>query len=158
MECGSRVLHLWRWICQQWPMVEQGILWIIKNGIEVRLWQDSWVSEMGALSDLALVNLSDHEYFQTMNDYVTLSEWNWPLLAQVLPSSVCSKIVSIGHPNDGSEDFPIWQHFTDGIFSIKSAYDMLFQLLDRDVPDAPFTSLWKVRTPPRINTFLCVEN
>lgn len=153
MTCGSRVSHLWRGICQYWPMVDQGILWIIKNGTGVRFWQDQWVPGIGPLGDIATVHLSEHDIRQSVSDYATQEGWNWQQLSNILPQHVCQKIASIRAPSNGPDDFPVWHFSADGMFSIKYAYDMLSQ--DDSAPsDALFTALWKVRTPPRINTFL----
>lgn len=64
------------------------------------------------------------------------------------------RIASIGPPPDGAEDFHIWQHSTDGIFMIKSAYNVLLTDQVREASDFTFNAVWKVRTSPQINTFL----
>lgn len=64
------------------------------------------------------------------------------------------KIASIKAPCPGVDDFPVWKHTSDGFFSIQSAYLHLFKELNRDPPDFPFCIIWKLQTPPRVNTFL----
>lgn len=76
MKCGARVSHLWRGIFQQWQYVEQGILWIVKNGNDVRFWQDCWVPEMGSLSDHALLATSEHDYHLSIKDFSAAGSWN----------------------------------------------------------------------------------
>lgn len=40
MKCATHVSHLWRGICNQWPLVDLGILWVIKSGKGVQFWHD----------------------------------------------------------------------------------------------------------------------
>lgn len=115
---------------------------------------DSWVPEIGVLLDHALGAVTDLDSHQTVNAYADCEGWSWPLLKKVLPPYVCSKIAGLRHPVDGAEDFPIWAHSADGLFSIQSAHDLLFFANNHDAPEALFNAIWKVRTPPRINTFL----
>lgn len=154
VKCGSKVSHVWRGFCQQWPLVEQSLLWIVKNGHGVWFWQDSWVPEVGPLSDHALVELSDYDWHQSVFAYAENGAWNWPLIISVLLAHVCSKIASIHAPLGDAADFPIWKHSADGVFSVKTAYDLLFQMSNDAAPDTVFELLWKVRTPQHINTFL----
>lgn len=155
MECGSRVSHLWRGIFQHWPKVEQGILWVIKNGSSVRFWQDRTNGSLGS-AFLVIMQLGMYLSMNISNLFLfmqTPDGWNWQQIQQVLPPAVCSKIACICAPSNGLDDFPGWQFSVDGLFTIKSAYDLLSQASKYAPPEAIFKALWKVRIPPRIDTF-----
>lgn len=154
IKCSSRASHHWRGICQLWPFVENGILWIIKSGHDVRFWDDPWVPDLGVLSDHALLPIPEMERNLTVMHFFEHGLWNWPLLCQVLPIIVCHKIASICLPDGSLEDFPIWKCANDGIFSLRSAFEVLFDTSVRSTPEFDFPAVWKLRTPQRINTFL----
>lgn len=62
--------------------------------------------------------------------------------------AVCSIIARIQHPMFGPEDVPIWVHSADGHFSIRSAYEVLFEDMDGSLAAAfPFDIIWKLRSP-----------
>lgn len=85
--------------------------------------------------------------------YSNNSDWDWSVLHQ-LPPSVCQVIASIHPPSAGHDDYPFWVHSADWIFSIKSAYGVLAHDLENGSSDFPFDLIWKIRTPPRVNTFI----
>lgn len=132
----------------------KGIFGIVKNGHGVHFWQDFWVPEVGALSDHSLMVLTYMDRRLSVKDYSVNGDWNWPLLYTVLPLPICAKLASIRVPSGDMEDYPVWFFAADGNFSIKFACEVLH---DIEVPvpaEFNFQSIWKLKTPPQINTFL----
>lgn len=60
----------------------------------------------------------------------------------------------VSAPDGDLDDVLIWKATADGLFSIRTTYDVLSKHTDDEPADVNFTALWKLRTPPRINTFL----
>lgn len=80
--------------------------------------------------------------------------WDWSVLNEFLPPDICRKIAGLKPPSSIQDDFPIWNHSCDGFFTIKSAYDTLYQELETDPPNFPFHFIWKLPLPPRVKTFI----
>lgn len=115
---------------------------------------DSWVPGGGTLGDHALTPIRLLDWNLFVHNFTVQDDWDWSTLRQLLPADICTRIASIKPPCPGADDFPIWQHSNDGYFSIKSAYLHLFNDLNGDPPHFPFRLIWKLKTPPRVNTFL----
>lgn len=64
------------------------------------------------------------------------------------------KIAGIKPPSPGHDDFPIWTHSKDGFFSIKSAYQFLYQDVMGEPPSFPFDLVWKWKGLTRYQAFL----
>lgn len=96
------------------------------------------------LGDNAIVDLSDlsdYEFRSSIFAYVVNDGWNWQLQRHVLSPHICAKIAGTRAPSASSDDFSVWHFSTDGVFSIKLAYEMLFKESDSSLPNALFTTL-----------------
>lgn len=139
VKLSSQVSHLWQGICHQWSYVEKGILWVVKCGHGVRFWLDPWVPEMGILSNHALVDISDNARNYYVSAYSENGGWNWAVLQ--LPSHVCSKIASLQPPEESLDDYPIWRFAADGVFSLRSAFEVLYDDSISETPTFNFTAI-----------------
>lgn len=58
--------------------------------------------------------------------YVLNDDWKWEIIEQYVPSNVCDKIQGLRIPVDlDSVDFPSWTLCSDGMFTLKSAYQII---------------------------------
>lgn len=119
----------------------------------MRFWQDPWVDDVGPLSDQAIV-VPEEAWNFFVSAYADDNGWRWDLLQQLFLVHICKKIASIKPPRAGSDDFPLWEHSSDGYFSIKSAYNFFFKDLNEEPPSFPFDVVWKWLGPPRIQALL----
>lgn len=115
---------------------------------------DSWVPGLWPLSDHAVLHINDRDLLNPVEAFSCDGDWNWGMLYQLLPPSICTKIACIRPPSPGAEDYPVLAHLADGDFSIKSDVNVMAGDLVCASADFPFTLVWKLRAPPRVNTFL----
>lgn len=107
------------------------------------------------LSDHSLGPLSNFDLNRPVAAFAVQGAWDWASLNQSLHENVCNIIASIRAPSPGSEDLPVRLHSADGLFSIKSTYSLLHDgELVHPNSDFPFGLIWKLRTPPSVNTFV----
>lgn len=45
--------NFWRGLCKNWEKFQKHIIWKLGNGESIRLWEDSWMPQLGNLKDLA---------------------------------------------------------------------------------------------------------
>lgn len=93
----------------------------------VRFWQDPWVPGMGSLSNCSLIDIQGLDWHNTVAAFSDQGHWNWPLLQQCLPPTVCTVIAQIRPLSAGPDDYPVWSHSTDGSFS--SNQHMMFSFM-----------------------------
>lgn len=55
----------------------------------------------------------------------------------------------------GEDDFPCWNHTSNGLFSLSSAYQILSEDNEKEFShDVLFKLIWRWRGPQRVRTFL----
>lgn len=153
VRCGSKASHIWRGISNAWNLVEQNISWVIRNGQNIKFWQHPWVPGLGPLSEHASA-IAKHAWNFSVSAYGSEEGWNWDSLQSLLPNHICQKIASLKPPSGNLEDFPIWNHSSDGFFSIKSGYQHLYQDISTGSPNFPYEKVWKWQGPSRIQALL----
>lgn len=90
-----------------------------------------------------------------MSCYATDCGWNWSRFQHLVPANICSKLAAIKAPLSNDLDFPCWKLVSDGLFSIKSAYEALRVHHQEAAASADlFELIWNWTGPPRIKSFL----
>lgn len=127
MKLGSRPSHLWRGMIQSWPYIEQDPSWVVRDGQDVRFWQDSWVPNFGPLKDHVVSDIPHYARNFLVSSHCSSCGWSWDGFSGFLPEAICQKIAGIRPPPQGCFDFPIWVFSSDRFFSIKSMYVFLYE-------------------------------
>uniref|UniRef100_A0A2N9H5H6 CCHC-type domain-containing protein n=1 Tax=Fagus sylvatica TaxID=28930 RepID=A0A2N9H5H6_FAGSY len=155
--------YLWRSICDSIVVLKAGLRWRVGNGETIKIWRDKWlpcpttysvISPRQALKENATVDsLIDRDTMQ----------WRSELLDRVFLPRDAEVIRAIPLSARQPRDCLIWAGTKKGIFTVKSAYDML--LSQAQVSEAstssPFSgenhlwsSIWSASVPPKIITFM----
>lgn len=136
VKCGSKASHIWRGMTKVWSLVEQSISWVVRDGYNVRFWQECQVPGIGPLHE-HFTEISEVDWNLPIAAYTSANGWRWEILENILPRHICNKIVSVNYPKPGHDDFPIWSHTSYGFFSIKYAYQFLYKDINHDPPEFP---------------------
>uniref|UniRef100_A0A2N9H4P0 Reverse transcriptase zinc-binding domain-containing protein n=1 Tax=Fagus sylvatica TaxID=28930 RepID=A0A2N9H4P0_FAGSY len=161
--------YIWRSICGSMVVLKDGLKSRVGNGEKIKIWSDKWlpcpttykvISPMTKLEDFATVDMLIHR--DTM-------QWKRELIDQVFcprDAEIILEIsLSIRHPNDRL----IWTGTKRGIFTVKSAYQMLrSQAQETEASTSSslsmenhlWSSLWSASVPPKVRTYMwraCID-
>lgn len=152
--------NFWRGFVNVKDQFHDGLIWRVGNGEHVRFWRDRWISGIDSLENYVNVSLSRDEREARVAAFVCDNgNWNTQRFCHFLPDDITSKIISMQPPShNASPDCLAWRHSTDGMFSVKSAYDALLNH-DSHYPKDPLWKLvWRWDGPPKIKSFLWLCN
>ncbi|GLU17744.1 hypothetical protein SLE2022_341000 [Rubroshorea leprosula] len=156
MEAGSMVgaSFIWRGIVKCRSVLQQGVHWRIGSGEKICFWQDAWVGDAPLISSSneppALPSLLVLETINSDRD------WNLELLHELVPAKIVEKIRAIPlSRNSQLEDGVFWANSMDGLFTVKSAYQLLqaprnFAYHSTD----SWNWIWKLHCAERIRLFV----
>ncbi|GKV18865.1 hypothetical protein SLEP1_g29190 [Rubroshorea leprosula] len=156
MEAGNMVgaSFIWRGIVKCRSVLQQGVRWRIGSGEKVCFWQDAWVGDAPLISSSnephALPSLLVSETINPDRD------WNLELLHELVPAEIVEKIRAIPlSRNSQLEDGDFWASSMDGLFTVKSAYQLLqaprnFAYHSTD----SWNWIWKLHCAERIRLFV----
>ena len=116
-------------------------------------WNDSW-STLGPLRNIIHGPLSPEASKLKFKDVVDCTgTWNWDIMQMALPNEIMGVLKAMPIPlTTRMEDKLAWRYSPRGGFELKSAY----LLTTEPRGDPPFKGkwIWKLKTLPRIQTFV----
>ncbi|KAL9451429.1 hypothetical protein AB3S75_013068 [Citrus x aurantiifolia] len=110
-----------------WEKTRVGMRRNIGDGEKVRFWWDCWVTTSNPLADFVTQPIPNTLLSKRVADFVDeTGNWNWSLFSHLLPNNILLKIASVHPPKASHEvDSYFWGVSSNGIFSVKSAYELL---------------------------------
>lgn len=151
----SNTSSTWRAISDVWEKVLGNLTWVIRDGLQTRFWKDSWIPHTGCLVEHVTASIPVGELNFSVSHYASNGCWRWDRLVNLLPSFICDRIATVKPPLPGCADFPCWGATSDGKFTLKSAYESLFEEVGFDVSPTPlFQKAWEWKGPNRYKVFL----
>ncbi|XP_034211169.1 uncharacterized protein LOC117624139 [Prunus dulcis] len=140
----------WKGIVFGSQLLEKGLIWRLGKGDNINFWKDKWIADEALIH---MVEVSPDSSMDTIvSDFLMDGWWDIEKLRRVLPEDWVQKI--IGCPADlggTTEDCQIWQTTSNGLFSVKTAYNLLFSGTEWLNPW--WKVLWKLKLPPKILFF-----
>ena len=172
---GSRPSYAWRSIRAAQQLLQQGARMLIGNGQLTRVFQDSWIGQKPAARAQAIrwncENQHPHLPHNLRVSELLLNdgrEWNRELLTRYFPEEEMRKIMHTRTCGKDSKDIYIWDYTKTGIYTVKSGYWVLTNILSKsalteeDQPslDHLYQLAWNTNTSPKIHHFLwrCISN
>ena len=148
----------WRAMKKGMKVFTKGSKWAIGRDSTLNLWQSYW-TEMGPLRHLIQGPLLRGAEVLVVKDIIKDTGWDWDQIPFDLPSGIKMMIQATPLSLTGrGGDKLTWAGNPRGIFDLKSAYSLAMEA----IPVPPFFAswIWKVKTLPRIKTFLwmCSHN
>ncbi|CAL8129782.1 unnamed protein product [Prunus armeniaca] len=132
-------------------ILNKGMKWRVGDGTRVKFWTDTWIG------DVPLVDtnfpLSDQlDKAETVSNYFSMTGWNIQKLLQALQPEAVMQIISIHVDVDGNiPDTCIWGPSSNGVFSVKTAYELSARF--NEVTGSPWKFIWNLKIPPRVKMF-----
>ncbi|CAL8168851.1 unnamed protein product [Prunus armeniaca] len=145
-DCSST----WRGVLHGAALLRKGMLWRIGDGGTVKFWKDNWVFDAPLNQNDSGVHICDPD--SVISSFYRDGWWDMEKLRAALPDELVQRVIScpVGF-NSGLQDAQIWKFSSNGIFSVKSAYNMVFE--GSTCSDVAWTFLWKLRIPPKLHIF-----
>ena len=115
--------YTWRSIMHGKKLLQQGIMWRVGNGKTIKSLRDTWIPEVtpGTLN-------TSHPFTDNQTVNALMEEngkhWNTNSVRQFFSEEISKKILIIPISFEGCNDFPSWPYTKNGIYSVRSAYNL----------------------------------
>jgi hypothetical protein len=111
-------------------LIKQGVIWIIGDGKNVKIWEDLWVPKLWSRKISTPRNGNLLTYVNELINPIT-GQWDEQLVRDTFNEEDASMI--LGMPlREGTIDLYAWHFDSKGVHSAKQAYKLHRDLLVRD--------------------------
>ncbi|CAL0323720.1 unnamed protein product [Lupinus luteus] len=110
----------------------EGIRWTIGNSTSVKFWRDCWLGSIIIIEQVVVQPLPNEVINMIVEEYMLPGRsWNWHNFVEFVSEVIFHEILVMPCfiPSAG-QDVHVWRFSVEGVYSTRSAYDML--LLDED--------------------------
>ncbi|KAI5327874.1 hypothetical protein L3X38_027270 [Prunus dulcis] len=147
----------WKGVMYGVELLRQGIGWRVGKGDTTKFWKDSWLIDEPLLKHDGVLHIEDIDC--SVSNFFKDEWWDLDKLLRALTEDLVQHVVNypVGFASN-LRDCQIWKGTANGVFSVKTAYNMFFK--GPSWPDYSFSSLWKLKIPPKLKIFawLTVRN
>ncbi|KAL0317111.1 UNVERIFIED_CONTAM: hypothetical protein Sangu_2125400 [Sesamum angustifolium] len=130
------------------------------SGRSVKVWRDPWLPRPFSFHILSPLGAND-PHLQVCNLIDDNSkDWNQTLVRTLFWHDEAESILAIPLSSVVGEDFVIWHHTANGMFSIKSAYHVAVSLANRNQPSTshpmptPWKAVWTANVLGKVRVFI----
>uniref|UniRef100_A0A2N9FNQ8 Reverse transcriptase domain-containing protein n=1 Tax=Fagus sylvatica TaxID=28930 RepID=A0A2N9FNQ8_FAGSY len=155
---GSNPSFIWRSILAARDLLVDGIWWSLGSGKEVNIWNDEW-----GVSDLQKrPQAREVKWVAELID-TNRGAWDLSVLQEVFDPDTALRIQQMPLPNPTVNDSVLWKASTNGVFTVKSAYQLACSTRSTGVTGSSSTmtqyrkfwkALWKINVPNKIKIHL----
>lgn len=159
---GSRPSYGWRSIVFGKNLLSKGLKSVIGDGKDTLVWIDKWIFDECARRPVGLHSLMNINLKVASLIDCHSGLWNISLLRRLFHYDDVMRILSTP-PLLARKDSFCWAWNRNGVYSVRSGYEMIFRLANKEkfsestISPALFSVLadcWKVKTAPKIQVFL----
>ncbi|CAN1797782.1 Putative ribonuclease H protein At1g65750 [Linum perenne] len=146
---------LWSGFYKEWDSILLGARSAIRNDRDTLFWTARWVDSGSRLLDTVEDTDAARNLSESVADYTNSDEqWDVEKLTSVLSLDQVSLVVGMTPPRaESGEDQWVWGGETNGHFSIRSAYKLIYTQANSVAHDR-WKLCWKWKGPNRIRHFL----
>ncbi|KAK9005760.1 hypothetical protein V6N11_043180 [Hibiscus sabdariffa] len=145
---------LWRALANIWNNFQDNILWLVGDGNDLHLWNDTWVPNVGPLRPwLSHASPSiDQLHFADMLQ--ADGNWNVSRLSELLDQAIVPHVLGVLLSSFAdARDTVAWRHTPTGTFTVASAYEG-FLSTSWDACDPKWSCIWSLPIAQRVRMFL----
>lgn len=162
---GSRPSSTWRSILKARALVSKGLRIRIGNGYYTNIWSSPWIPDDGRFT-LYTPRPPTIFYPWKVADLIDeeAGTWNMPFIEATFWPVDCERIGRIPLGAITSDDRLVWHFSKNGIYSVKSAYQLSFAMKEGEgslhmgsssgAQQERWAELWNLCLPPKIKLFL----
>ena len=166
---SSKGSYAWQSILKARCVIENGMLWRIGAGTQIRVFHDKWI--LGLFPTKAVPQALSHMDDSTVSsliDQVT-KEWSGQLIDHSIAPFIAQNIKAIPLWRTMQEDCLVWPQNRDGNYSVKAGYQLLGDLETREATSGSsradqrsfWNGIWKLHIPYKIKNFCwqaCIDS
>lgn len=155
---GSRPSYGWRSIFFGRNLLTKGLKSVIGDGKNTLIWIDKWIFDECARRPVGIQSLMNINLKVASLIDLQSGMWNVRILKNLFHHTDVARIVSTP-PLLARKDSFIWAWTRNGIYSVRSGYEMIYRLTNKEKviesymhPDlfAVLADVWKIKTAPKI--------
>ncbi|MCH79557.1 retrotransposon protein [Trifolium medium] len=154
---GHNPSYVWRSIHASQVVVRRGLKWSIGDGSKINVWHFPWLRD----EDNPYITSSIMAGYEGMLVSELLQpnemQWNEALIHQLFNLIDASEILKIPVSCTRNEDVPVWRFSNNGIYSVRSAYYQLMEVITDNTHlkvEGGWMKMWKLRVPNRVKIFI----
>ncbi|XP_028803541.1 uncharacterized protein LOC114758643 [Neltuma alba] len=148
--------RLWKFICQQSDVIEQGTRWQLRNGLNINFFNDYWLYHDRKIIDFCYKDISLQENMTMVADWICNGSWNLNRMATMVSSEVIKRLITTPPPVVGmGNDVMTWGATNHGNFTVRSAY-FLIEKPPHNLYSPVYKYIWKWKGAERIRVFLWI--
>ena len=158
----NRGSFAWRSILKGREIIRQGLKWRIENGSKVRIYGDAWLpgSRQGKILSPVIDGQADARVYSLIN-HDSLC-WKEDEIDRCFIPEEATLIKAIPLSLFNREDVPYWPHTRDGVFSVRSGYQLCLDLAETEAANstsaedttAVWKAIWRLQVPNRVKNLL----
>ncbi|XVF22870.1 hypothetical protein REPUB_Repub12eG0208500 [Reevesia pubescens] len=144
--------YTWRSILSSQVIVAKGCSRLVLNGKQTNFWYDEW------LTDKPLAACCERQIPLGMTRLMVSDCWDgtaWNRETMSLLPNGLQETLSLVQPLQEGDDKTIWTGSSNGVFSVKSAYDLMVSASHQS---PVWNQIWKLDVLPRVKSFLWLLN
>ena len=119
---GSQPSFAWRSIHSSRDLINEGLIWRIGSGTQVRIWKDKWLPQAATYMIQSPPTLLDLNTLVCELIDRDTKWWNLPMIKNLFAEEEVNLILSLPISVANQGDKQIWKGTKNGFFSVKSAY------------------------------------
>jgi hypothetical protein len=123
-DMGNRHSFVWRSLLSSRDLLNDGLVWRIGDGSNVKIWQDRWLPTPITYSVQSPPRVIPPDSLVSAIIDQETHTWNIELINSIFMPDEAKVIASIPLCSSLPLDKLVWQGTTDGVFSVRSAYHM----------------------------------
>jgi hypothetical protein len=154
---GHNPNYAWRGIWKARQILMHGCRWSIGNGTSIKVMGDPWLRDKeGAWLPSPQVQ-GVHNF--TINELMipNMKLWDKVKIESLFPLNIANRIMQTPLLDMVEDDKLIWIDSSQGHYSVKSGYKLLFNIsgkIDTMASQDDWRSLWKIHAPPKAKHLL----
>jgi hypothetical protein len=159
---GSNPSFAWRSIHGSCGLLNDGLIWRVRNGKKIRIWQERWLPNALMYKVMSPPTV--------LNPLATVSElikedtgwWDIDLLKRIFTTEEVNLIQAMPVSSTSQDDILVWRGTKTGMFTVRSAYYIQLELEKRYTAASSnntgtskiWTSLWALKIPNAEKNFV----
>jgi hypothetical protein len=157
----GNVSFIFRSICEAKKVLSAGMVWRVGTGANIQIWKDCWLQGAPSATVLSPPHLLDTN--ATVGSLILQDHmcWNVDLIDQIFLPWEAEIVKQIPLSYRKPDDLLIWRETKRGEFSVKSAYQLLYQRSSVGAESSStgaikvlWDRVWSLRVQPKVRNFI----
>lgn len=129
---GRKPYYAWRSIWNSNKLLQEGVIWRVGDGANVRIWDDLRLPNPRAHAACSPVNILGRNAKVSELMDVHTNWWNITLVKEVFNEEEASMICNLGLNPLRGKDRLAWEHSKNGMFTVRSAYHLAVERFGKE--------------------------